>query len=83
MYLVAVIDGFSRYVLSWAISITLDVACCLEALDQALHQGRPAIFKTAQGAQLTSVAFTERLQPGGVRISMDGRGRAVVAERHV
>jgi putative transposase len=77
VYLVAVSDWFSRYVWSWAISITLDVACCLEALDQALHQGRPEIFNTAPGVQFTSVAFTQRLQQGGVRISMDGRGRAL------
>jgi putative transposase len=77
IYLVAVIDWFSRYVVSWAISITMDVAFCLEALDQALHQGQPEIFNTDQGAQFTSMAFTERLQTGGVRISMDGRGRAL------
>ena len=77
VYLVAVIDWFSRYVLSWAVSITMDVAFCVEALDQALSQGQPEIFNTDQGAQFTSVAFTERLQKGGVRISMDGRGRAL------
>jgi putative transposase len=75
--LVAVIDWFSRYVLSWAVSINLDVAFCVEALEQALSQGQPEIFNTDQGAQFTSVAFTERLQQGGVRISMDGRGRAL------
>lgn len=77
VYVVAVIDWFSRYVLSWAISITMDMAFCLEALDQALQRGRPEIFNTDQGAQFTSVAFTERRQQGGVRISMDGRGRAL------
>ncbi len=77
VYLVAVIDWFSRYVLSWAVSITMDVAFCVEALEQALRQGQPEIFNTDQGAQLTSLAFTERLQQGGVRISMDGRGRAL------
>jgi putative transposase len=77
VYLVAVIDWFSRYVLSWATSITMDVTFCLEALEQALQHGRPEIFNTDQGAQFTSVAFTERLQKGGVRISMDGRGRAL------
>jgi putative transposase len=77
VYLVAVIDWLSRYVLSWALSITLDVAFCLEALDQALQHGRPEIFNTDQGAQFTSLAFTERLRQGGVRISMDGRGRAL------
>jgi putative transposase len=75
--LVAVMDWFSRYVWSWAVSITMDVACCVEALDQALGQGQPEMFNTDQGAQFTSRAFTERLQKGGVRISMDGRGRAL------
>lgn len=75
--LVAVLDGFSRSVLSWALSIILDVAFCLEALDQALPHGRPEIFKTEQGAQFTRLAFTERLRQGGVRISRDGRGRAL------
>jgi putative transposase len=77
VYLVAVMDWFSRYVLSWAVSITLDVPFCLEALEQALARGQPAIFNTDQGAQFTSRAFTERLQQGGVQISMDGRGRAL------
>lgn len=77
VYLVAVMDWFSRYVLSWAVSITLDVPFCLEALEQALARGQPEIFNTDQGAQFTSRAFTERLQQGGVQISMDGRGRAL------
>ena len=77
VYLVAVMDWFSRYVLSWGVSITMDVPCCLEALEQALGQGQPEIFNTDQGAQFTSRAFTERLQKGGIRISMDGRGRAL------
>ena len=77
VYLVAVIDWFSRYVLSWAVSITMDVAFCLEALEQALSWGQPEIFNTDQGAQFTSGEFTARLQRGGVRISMDGRGRAL------
>lgn len=75
--LVAVMDWFSRYVLSWALSITMDVPFCLEALEQALGQGQPAIFNTDQGAQFTSRAFTEQLQKGGIQISMDGRGRAL------
>jgi putative transposase len=75
--LVAVLDGFSRYVLSWAVSITRDVPCCVEALEQALRQGQPAIFNTDQGAQFTSQAVTARLKAGGVRIRMDGRGRAL------
>jgi putative transposase len=77
VYLVAVLDWFSRYVLSWALSITLDGAFCLEALETALRGGRPEIFNTDQGAQFTSQAFTERLRQGGVQISMDGRGRAL------
>jgi putative transposase len=55
----------------------MDVACCLEALEPALRQGQPEICNTDQGGQLTSQAFTTRLQEGGVRISMDGRGRAL------
>jgi putative transposase len=77
VYLVAVMDWFSRYVLAWAVSITLDVPLCLEALEQALGQGQPAIFNTDQGAQFTSRAFTERLQKSGIAISMEGRGRAL------
>ena len=77
IYLVAVIDWFSRYVLSWAVSITLDGSFCLEALENALRGGRPEIFNTDQGAQFTSRAFTERLRRGGIQISMDGRGRAL------
>jgi putative transposase len=77
VYLVAVIDWFSRYVLSWAVSLTMDVTCCLEAVAQALRQSQPAIFTTDQGAQFTSPALTDRLQHGGIRISMDGRGRAL------
>jgi putative transposase len=77
VYLVAVIDWFSRYVLSWAVSITMDVPCCVEALEHALSQGQPEIFNTDQGAQFTSQTFTTRLKEGGIRISMDGRGRAL------
>ena len=76
-YLVAVMDWCSRYVLAWAVSITMDVPCCVEALEQALGQGQPEIFNTDQGVQCTSRAFTERLQKGGIQISMDGRGRAL------
>jgi putative transposase len=77
VYLVAVLDWFSRYVLAWAVSITMDVPFCVEALNQALTQGQPEIFNTDQGAQFTSQAFTARLKESGVRISMDGRGRAL------
>lgn len=77
IYLVAVMDWFSRYVVSWALSITMDVGFCLEALEQALSQGQPEIFNSDQGAQFTSLDFTGRLESAGVRISMDGRGRAL------
>src|SRR6266700_1498163 len=75
--LVAVMDWFSRYVLSWAVSITMDVGFWLEALDQALEVARPAIFNIDQGAQFTSLDFTGRLASAGIHISMDGRGRAL------
>jgi putative transposase len=75
--LVAVMDWFSRSVLSWAVSITMDVSFCLEALDQALEVARPDIFNTDQGAQFTSHDFTERLAAAGILMSMDGRGRAL------
>ena len=75
--LVAVMDWFSRYVLSWALSITLDLSFGVEALEQALGRASPEIFNTDQGAQFTSQAFTARLKAGGIRISMDGRGRAL------
>jgi len=77
IYLVAVMDWFSRYVLSWAVSITMDVGFCLEALEQALAVARPEIFNTDQGAQFTSLDFTARLVSAGIHISMDGRGRAL------
>ena len=77
MYLVAVMDWFSRYVLSWELSNTLDGAFCLTALRSALHQGRPQIFNTDQGSQFTARAFTDILETESIRISMDGRGRAL------
>jgi putative transposase len=70
IYLVAVMDWFSRYVLSWAVSITMDVSFCLEALDQALEVARPDIFNTDQGAQFTSHDFTERLAAAGILIEL-------------
>lgn len=75
MYLMAIMDWYSRYVVSWATSITLDVGFCLEALDRAIGKGSPEIFNTDQGSQFTSNAFTERLDGAGVKISMDGKGR--------
>jgi putative transposase len=77
MYLVAVMDWYSRYVLAWHLSNTLDEHFCLEALEAALAEGRPTIFNTDQGAQFTALAFTSRLEAAGIRISMDGRGRAL------
>jgi putative transposase len=77
MYLTAVIDWFSRYVLSWRLSNTLDGAFCLEALEEALSTGRPEIFNTDQGVQFTARAYTGRLEEAGVAVSMDGRGRAL------
>ena len=75
--LVAGRDWFSRYGLSWAVSMTMDVGFCLEALAQALEGAHPDMFTTDQGAQFTSLDFTGRLQAAGIRISMDGRGRAL------
>jgi len=75
--LVAVRDGCSRYVLSWAVSITMDVGLCLEALAHALEGARPAIFHSDQGAQCTRLAFTARLASAGIQRRMDGRGRAL------
>jgi putative transposase len=77
LYLTAVIDWFSRYVLSWRLSNTLEGSFCREALDEALGRGRPEIFNSDQGSQFTATAFTSRLQACGVAISMDGRGRAL------
>jgi putative transposase len=68
-------DWFSRYVLSWQVSNTMDVSFCLDALEQALQSGQPQIFNSDQGSQFTSVAFTSRLERQGIQISQDGRGR--------
>jgi len=77
MYLVAIIDWFSRYVLTWQLSNTLDGRFCLDALRSALRLGQPAIFNTDQGVQYTAHEFTHTLEATGVRVSMDGRGRAL------
>jgi putative transposase len=77
MYLVAIIDWWSRYVLAWQLSNTLDSPFCLAALERALVQGCPEIFNTDQGVQFTSLAFISRLERAGIAISMDGRGRAL------
>ncbi len=76
-YLVAIMDWFSRYVLAWRLSNSLETHFCLAALEEALAQRTPAIFNTDQGAQFTSLEFTSRLEQQGVQISMDGRGRAL------
>ena len=76
MYLVAVIDWFSRFVLTWRLSNTLDSRFCLDALRLALQVGQPDIFNTDQGVQFTAHTFTDELETAHVRISMDGRGRA-------
>ena len=77
VYLVAMIDWFSRYVLSWRLSNTLDGGFCMEALEEALELSRPEVFNTDQGCQFTARSFTSRLEGAGVAISMDGRGRAL------
>ena len=70
-------DWYSRYVISWEISNTLDVTFCVEALKKALHVGKPEIFNTDQGPQFTSHAFTSHLSDKEIKISMDGKGRAI------
>jgi putative transposase len=77
MYLTAVIDWYSRYVLSWRLSNTLDVGFCLEALEEALSRGCPEVFNTDQGVQFTSVSFTGRVEAAGAKMSMDGKGRCL------
>jgi putative transposase len=77
IYLVAIMDWYSRYVLSWEISNTLDTNFCLEALEKALQVGKPEIFNTDQGSQFTSNAFTSCLLDKDIKISMDGKGRAI------
>jgi putative transposase len=75
LYLVAIMDWFSRYVLAWQLSNSLDGSFCRTALEQALVRGTPLIFNTDQGSQFTAQAFTKLLETAGVHISMDGRGR--------
>jgi putative transposase len=77
MYLVAIIDWYSRYVLAWRLSNSLESSFCVEVLEEALSQRRPEIFNTDQGVQFTSRMFTGRLEAAGVSISMDGKGRAL------
>jgi putative transposase len=76
VYLVAVMDWFSRRVLSWRLSITLEADFCVEALQEAIvRHGQPEIFNTDQGVQFTSAGFLEELESRGIRVSMDGKGR--------
>jgi putative transposase len=77
LYLVAVLDWYSRYVLAWETSNTLDCEFCVEALKRALRWGRPEIFNTDQGVQFTSERFVEILEDLGIVVSMDGKGRAL------
>jgi putative transposase len=77
MYLAAVIDWYSRYVLAWRLSNTLDGSFCLEMLEAALSKGQPEVFNTDQGVQFTAQAWTGRLEAAGVAVSMDGRGRCL------
>jgi len=77
MYLVAIIDWYSRYVLAWRLSNSLESSFCVDVLEVALSQRRPEIFNTDQGVQFTSRTFTSRLESAGVSISMDGKGRAL------
>jgi putative transposase len=77
MYLAATIDWFSRYVIAWRLSNTLDGAFCLEMREEALSRGRPEVFNTDQGVQFTAEAWTSRLEAAGAKVSMDGRGRCL------
>jgi putative transposase len=77
MYLAAVIDWYSRYVIAWRLSNTLDGSFCLDMLDEALTRGRPEVFNTDQGVQFTAEAFTSRLVKASVAVSMDGKGRCL------
>ena len=75
LYLVAIMDWRSRYVVSWRLSNTLEADFCIEALQEALGQGQPKVFNTDQGSQFTSRGFIDVLREHGVKISMDGKGR--------
>lgn len=77
MYLAAIIDWFSRYVIAWQLSNTLDGSFCLDMLEEALGKGQPEVFNTDQGVQFTAQAWTGRLEGAGVAVSMDGRGRCL------
>ncbi len=75
LWLVAILEWFSRFVMSWSLSLTMEMDSCLEALDLALRRGRPEIFNGDQGSQFTSEKFTGKLEARKIAVSMDGRGR--------
>jgi putative transposase len=77
VYLVAVMDWFSRFVLSWALSVSMEVPFCIEALEKAFRWGQPEIFNSDQGSQFTSEKFIGVLKGRQIRVSMDGRGRCL------
>jgi putative transposase len=77
MYLAATIDWYSRYVLAWRLSNTLDGSFCLDMLEEALGRGQPEVFNTDQGVQFTAQGWVGRLEAAGVAVSMDGRGRCL------
>jgi putative transposase len=77
MYLAATIDWYSRYVIAWRLSNSLDGSFCLDMLEEALSKGRPEVFNTDQGVQFTAESWTSRLKAAGVQVSMDGRGRCL------
>jgi putative transposase len=77
MYLAAIIDWYSRYVLAWRLSNTLDGSFCLDMLEEALGRGRPEVFNTDQGVQFTAASWTGRLESAGVAVSMNGKGRCL------
>ena len=77
IYLAAIMDWYSRYVMAWEVSLNLDSSFCLSTLDRALDKGQPEIFNSDQGAQFTSREFVERLKERQIRISWDGKGRAL------
>lgn len=77
MFLAAILDWYSRYVISWRLSNTLDGSFCLDMLEEALSKGRPEVFNTDQGVQFTAAAWTGRLESAGIQVSMDGRGRCL------
>ena len=77
LYLTAIIDWYSRYIIAWEISNSLDVSFCTETLEKALEKNKPEIFNTDQGSQYTSNTFTDILKSNNISISMDGKGRAL------